>query len=72
MPEKPSEEMWEGVLTGRNRIYMGWGALRRILGALPATDRCKNCNAPFTGPASLFMRVIGKGRYNRNPRFCSS
>jgi len=67
MPKETTEEMWSGILTGHLM-----GPLRHLLAAIPAHDRCKNCNAPFTGIGSVFMRAIGKGRYNRNPRFCNT
>lgn len=44
---------------------------RRFREMLPGHDRCKNCRAPFDGPASWAMRLRGRGRYNRNPRFCN-
>jgi len=43
---------------------------RRLRGVFPARDRCKNCQAPFDGPASWWMKLRGRGRYDRNPRFC--
>ena len=44
---------------------------RRFREMLPGHDRCKNCRAPFDGPASWAMRWRGRGRYNRNPQFCN-
>lgn len=61
------EALWRAGLMGTNpKIRRG----RRLRGLLPARDRCKNCNAPFTGIAALAMRVLGRGQYDRNPRFC--
>jgi len=37
---------------------------------IPGKQRCKNCNAPFTGIGGMFMRLVGRGQFNRNPRFC--
>ena len=65
---KPTEEKWRSFLTGESRILQRG---RHLLGALPSRERCKNCNAPFTGPAGMLMRLIGRARYNRNPRFCT-
>ena len=67
MSSDPTTEMWRAVITGENPIlHKGW-RLRRMI---PATHRCKICNAPFDGIGALPMRLIGRGRYNRNPRFC--
>lgn len=70
MAMKPTnEEIWSAFLTGpllgkviKNR--------RRLLRLLPATQRCKNCNAPFDHAAASLMALIGHGRYGKNPRFC--
>jgi hypothetical protein len=61
------EETWRRILTGEDpRLRRG----RSVMRAIPARRRCKNCNAPFTGIASFPMRLLGRGPYNRNPRFC--
>src|SRR5436305_1694679 len=44
--------------------------VRAISARLPAAPRCKLCNAPFAGPLAPLMRLLGKGRSNKNPRFC--
>ena len=44
---------------------------RRFRQMLPGHSRCKNCQAPFDGPASWLMRIRGRGQYDRNPRFCN-
>ena len=44
---------------------------RRLREMLPGRERCKNCRAPFDGPASWLMRFRGRGQYARNPRFCN-
>ncbi len=68
MSSEPTlEEMWRAIITGENPIWRNGWRLRRMI---PATHRCKNCNAPFDGIGSMVMRLIGRGRYNRNPRFC--
>ena len=70
MPTKPTnEEIWAAFLKGpllgkviKNR--------RRLLRLLPASHRCKNCNAPFDHASAFLMSLIGHGRYGKNPRFC--
>ena len=66
--ELTNEEMWRAVITGEDpRFRRG----RRVNRLIPSSQRCKNCNAPFTGIGALLMRLIGRGRYNKNPRFCN-
>jgi hypothetical protein len=56
------------VLTGEDpRLRKG----RRFREMLPGRDRCKNCRAPFDGPAGWLMRFRGRGQYDRNPKFCN-
>lgn len=71
MPKKTVEELWHGILTAQDPLYRYWGLYRRLQAMIPASRRCKNCHAPFTGIASVLMRVVGKGPYNKNPRFCN-
>jgi hypothetical protein len=66
--ESPVEEMWHGIIAGLNPVWRKGWRMRRMI---PAERRCKNCNAPFTGIGGLFMRLTGRGPYNRNPRFCN-
>ena len=65
--EQTSEVMWRAIITGENPIWRKGWHLRRMI---PATHRCKNCNAPFDGIGALVMRLMGRGRYERNPPFC--
>lgn len=60
-------DLWRSILTGENpRFRRG----RRVRKLIPAAERCKNCHAPFSGIGGLAMRITGRGRYDRNPRFC--
>jgi hypothetical protein len=68
MANKSPEEIWRGMLTGEIPFYRTY---RRFLGLIPSRHRCKNCNAPFDGPAGVMMRFIKHGRYHKNPRFCT-
>jgi adenylate cyclase len=38
---------------------------------LPSDPRCKLCAAPFGGVGGAFMRLVGKRRWPKNPKFCS-
>ncbi len=62
-----SEEVWRALLSGE----FDWKQDRRRFQRLPGSERCKNCLAPLKGPVALFMRWIGRGRYQRNPKFCN-
>ena len=62
-------DVWERVLTGTQPELR---AGRRLLKHLPADVRCKLCGAPLEGPISPLMRIVGKGRWPKNPTFCRS
>jgi adenylate cyclase len=60
---------WREVLTGTHpQFRLG----RRLFKHLPTQPRCKLCAAPFRGAASPFMRLIGKGPWEKNPKYCGS
>jgi len=61
------EWLWRSLLTGSIAYY----GPRRLFRLVPATERCKNCLAPLEGPAAVLMRLLGRGRFRRNPRFCN-
>lgn len=69
MARRKEEERWRKFITGESPA---WAWQQRILGRLPGKDRCKNCRAPFSGASGAIMRLIGKGQYRRNPRFCNT
>jgi len=60
-------DLWRSVLTGEAPRFRRGRRLRKLI---PAAERCKNCHAPFSGIGGLAMRVTGRSRYDRNPRFC--
>jgi adenylate cyclase len=45
---------------------------RELFGHLPEDPRCKLCSAPFAGPFTPVMRVLGKTPWPRNPKYCGS
>ncbi len=68
MPEAQAvEEMWRRIITGEDPRFRKGRRWRRLI---PAEVRCKNCHAPFEGVGGWLMRRMGRGRYNKNPRFC--
>lgn len=68
MSEEPTaEQVWHDLIEGE----VSWAQDRKRYGIFPAKHRCKNCNAPFDGIGASLARLNGRGRYNRNPRFCN-
>jgi adenylate cyclase len=64
---KDPNDVWEAILTGTAPV-LRYG--RNVLRLLPSAPRCKLCNAPFSGPGSVLMKLIGKTPWERNPRIC--
>jgi adenylate cyclase len=64
---KPEEE-WQAFLTGDHPTLRRG---RRFRALLPAEPRCKNCNGPFGAPGGWLMRLMGRGPWDKNPRFCT-
>jgi adenylate cyclase len=63
------DDLWQRVLGGTDpTIRVG----RRLFKRLPGEPRCKLCGAPFRGAAVPLMRLMGKGPWPQNPKFCSS
>lgn len=65
-PEKLDEE-WRRVLTDGERALI---IVRRLFRMLPTNPRCLTCNAPFNGLGGVLMRIIGRPRSRKNPRYC--
>src|SRR3954447_17088297 len=74
-PTRPSPETdrateeWRRMLTGDDRSLP---RLRRMLGAIPSSPRCKMCAAPFRGPGGLVTRVLQHGQSTANPLMCTA
>jgi adenylate cyclase len=45
--------------------------LRRFWRTLPSGPRCKICTSPFGAPLGPVLRLVGKGRWPGNPKYCS-
>jgi adenylate cyclase len=62
------DDLWREVLAGtQSRMRAG----RQFMRHLPSDPRCKLCAAPFGGVGGAFMRLVGKRRWPKNPKFCS-
>jgi len=44
--------------------------LRRFWRMLPSAPRCKICTSPFGAPLGPVLRLVGKGRWPGNPKYC--
>jgi adenylate cyclase len=45
--------------------------LRRMWRTIPSAPRCKMCTSPFGAPGGPLLRLIGKGRWPGNPKYCA-
>ena len=45
--------------------------LRRMWRSIPSAPRCKMCNSPFGAPGGALTRLIGKGRWHGNSKYCA-
>jgi adenylate cyclase len=62
------DDLWRRVLAGtQSQMRAG----RRLMRYLPTDPRCKLCAAPFGGVGGALMRLTGKRRWSKNPKFCS-
>lgn len=66
-----SEEQWRGFLDGTSPGVKMWSRVRRVLGRIPRSPRCKTCQAPFEGPLKPILPLFGKKPFEKNPRYCS-
>lgn len=64
-----TEANWRGVLLG---THQGFRRGRSLFRRLPHEPRCKFCAAPFAGPAAPLMRLIDKGPWPLNPKYCGA
>lgn len=56
------------LLSGEMNAGMRFG--RRFFSHLPASPRCKLCQAPFSGAFGPVMRAIRHGPWPNNPKYC--
>jgi adenylate cyclase len=66
--KKKLEQEWRSKLMG---THPGITAGRRIFARLPSSPRCVLCASPFKGPFAPLLRILGKGPFVKNPRYCS-
>jgi adenylate cyclase len=61
------DEFWHLVLTGTHPAMLKG---RAIFKHIPSSPRCKLCYSPFEGIGGRLMKMMGKGRWERNPGMC--
>jgi adenylate cyclase len=66
-PEHVSDPQWYALL---NDPDSGFASGRGWLRLIPSSPRCKLCAAPFAGPGAPFMRMMERGRWDKNPSIC--
>ncbi|HET6744725.1 MAG TPA: adenylate/guanylate cyclase domain-containing protein [Candidatus Limnocylindria bacterium] len=44
--------------------------MRAFWRSIPSSPRCKMCTSPFGGPGGAALRLLGKGPWPANPRYC--
>ena len=66
-PQPAPEEVWRGILMGTDPRFRKARALYKHL---PREPRCKMCAVPFGGPVATIMRMRGRGRWSKNPKYC--
>ena len=69
IPDSSDEAFWRDFLSHGDPKER---RLRNVFKRLPSNPRCKLCAAPFTGPGSQVMRMIGKRQAIQNPNVCST
>jgi adenylate cyclase len=67
MPDDKTERDWYKFLTEGEKLSR---RVRRLMGLLPSSPRCKICNAPFKGWGGSLMRQMGREQSRYNPRYC--
>jgi adenylate cyclase len=66
-PQPQPEEIWRGILMGTHPRFR---KARSLYKHFPGEPRCKMCAVPFEGPFAPIMRLRGRGRWSKNPKYC--
>ena len=61
---------WRGILRGESPLATGQRFGRRLFSLVPASARCKFCNAPFRGPYAGMFGILGYTPSRKNPSIC--
>jgi adenylate cyclase len=66
---KQQNENWHGVLMGTDPR---WRRNHNLFRRLPGNPRCHICAVPFAGPIAPITRMLGRGPWRKNPRYCGA
>ena len=61
---------WRGILRGESPLAVSQRLGRRAFSLVPASLRCKFCNAPFRGSYTWIFGRLGYTPSRKNPRIC--
>jgi CRP-like cAMP-binding protein/class 3 adenylate cyclase len=64
-------DRWTAILRGGGPATMGPRLGRRAFGLFPGRPRCKFCNAPYGGWATLPFRILGYRPSDKTPHVCA-
>ena len=65
--DRGNEERWHRYLMGEDPAPRSW---RAVWSKLPRAPRCELCAVPFGGPFAPALRMLGRKRFAKNPRYC--
>src|SRR5438105_15866256 len=65
------DERWFAILRGDGIAAVRSRFGRRIFALFPGPPRCKICNAPYGGPATLPFRLLGYRPSQKTPHVCA-
>lgn len=61
------DDYWRDILAGE---FAAVNSVKRVLRSLPSPPRCKICQAPFNGPYTPLLRLVGLRRWELNQQIC--
>ena len=68
-PRPPENDGWHGILMGTDPR---WRRNHNLFRRLPGNPRCHICAVPFAGPVAPIAKMLGRGRWRKNPRYCGA
>jgi adenylate cyclase len=67
--QQGNEQLWRTIFAvGHPRLK----SIQKLHSWLPSPPRCRLCYAPFQGLGGFYMKLRGRARSNRNPRYCNA
>ena len=67
---RPSPGSDEAAAARELNVLPGVRKRRAFWRSIPSAPRCKLCTSPFGGPGGAALRLLGKGPWPANPRYC--